>query len=185
LGGIIKVEIRLAWNAEATCPAKDRAARLVSLFPAISGRALNHEFGRIGNTDITDGTDKTAPRPLLSVPSVVQSQSGCGGKPRWFLLVSWLRLIPYGDSKRRRPRSDAKCNNWSAGRARRSEKLKRCARLDEGARDWNFSAVFPIARGRRQRGAIEKRSTRLRTESDEFGIAGQRTGGAVANAECE
>ena len=63
-----------------------------------------------------------------------------------------------------------------------ASKLKRSSRLDEGPHDWSFSAVFPIVRGRRWGGAIEKRSTRLRTDGHQFGIAG-KSGFGVRSAE--
>jgi hypothetical protein len=52
-------------------------------------------------------------------------------------------------------------------------KIEKVGAIGAGRRDWDFSAVFPIARGRRWSGAIEKRSARLRTESELLGIAGQ------------
>src|SRR5262245_49503306 len=52
-------------------------------------------------------------------------------------------------------------------------KSKKVREIGAGRRDWDCSAVFAIARGDNQGGAIEKRSARLRTESDPLRIAGQ------------
>jgi hypothetical protein len=45
--------------------------------------------------------------------------------------------------------------------ARGEWKIEKVGAIGAGRRDWGFSAVFPIARGGRSGGAIEKRSARL------------------------
>ena len=52
-------------------------------------------------------------------------------------------------------------------------KIEKVRAIGAGPHDWDFSAVFPIVRGKPWGRAIEKRSPRLRTESDQLGIGGQ------------
>src|SRR5262245_63181948 len=64
-------------------------------------------------------------------------------------------------------------------------KIEKVRAIGAGPRDWDFSAVFPIARGARLGGAFEKRSARLRTESDQLGIFGHCDAGSLSgNSEC-
>src|SRR5262245_7274271 len=53
-----------------------------------------------------------------------------------------------------------------------SLKTEKVLTIGDCPNDWTISAKFPSARGRRRGGAIEKRSTRLRTECDQLGIEG-------------